>query len=360
MPAFTGTLKSNEIFAALYNMIISQEVFADNIAGTNSALVDKARVDGGLYGDTKLYYAVDVSKSAPWGNDAEAQNLLELHRPAAPKQQAITLDQFRQISLTVDEYLSKRAWGTPSAFSQFNSVILGTIRDTKRVYDSTYYNAFFGTDASTKATENITIDLTTATTGLTGLEKSRMEGTVIAREVADLIDSLTDVSRDYNDYGFLRSYDEGAIKIVWNKKWLNKLRKVDLPTIFHKDGLIDKFGGDSLPARFFGDVLATSGTVVEGTPVRSLIEKDCANGTHVFPGDLLPVGETYGAKEVYKENPNVLCKVIVKEPPYMSAFEVGTSFFNPKSLTTNHYLTWGYNTLEHFSNYPFITVKVKE
>ena len=48
MAAFLGSLRSNEIFSALYNMIISQEVFADNIAGTSSSLVDKARVDGGL------------------------------------------------------------------------------------------------------------------------------------------------------------------------------------------------------------------------------------------------------------------------------------------------------------------------
>ena len=54
MPAFTGKLNSNEIFAALYNMIISQQVFADNIAGTKSDLVDMARVDGSMYGDTKL------------------------------------------------------------------------------------------------------------------------------------------------------------------------------------------------------------------------------------------------------------------------------------------------------------------
>ena len=101
MQNFTGQLNSNEIFSALYNMIISQEVFADNIKGTNSALVDNARVDGSLYGDSRLYYASDVLESAPWGNDAEAENLLELHRPPAPECQVITLDQFRQISLTV-------------------------------------------------------------------------------------------------------------------------------------------------------------------------------------------------------------------------------------------------------------------
>ena len=123
MATFNGTLRSNEIFSALYNMIISQEVFADNIKGSD--LVDQARVDGGLYGDTKLYYSTDALASAEWGNDAEATNLLALHRPDAPKCQAIVLDKFRQIALTVDNYLSKRAWADEGAFSSFNSVMLG-------------------------------------------------------------------------------------------------------------------------------------------------------------------------------------------------------------------------------------------
>ena len=102
------TLNSNEIFGSIANMIISQEVFADNL-GKHQTLVDEARVDGGLYGDKKLYYATDVLKSHAWGNDAEAANLLSLDRPADPSVQDITLDKFRQIRLTVDNYLSKRA-----------------------------------------------------------------------------------------------------------------------------------------------------------------------------------------------------------------------------------------------------------
>lgn len=123
MPNFEGRLRPNDIFGALYNMIISQEVFADNIKGTD--LVDQARVDGGLYGDTKLFYSTDALKSAEWGNDAEAKNLLDLHRPKAPECQAIVLDKFRQICLTVDDYLSKRAWADEGAFSSFNSVMTG-------------------------------------------------------------------------------------------------------------------------------------------------------------------------------------------------------------------------------------------
>ncbi len=367
MSIFNGTLRSNEIFASLFNMIISQQVFADNIKGTGSTLVDMARVDGSLYGDTKLYYSTDVLKSAPWGNDAEATNLLALHRPEAPEVQAITLDTFRQISLTVDNYLSKRAWSTEGAFSEFNSVMLGWIRDTKKVYDSTLYNAYIGTAQSTKGKQMITVDIASATTGMTGEEKARVTASTIAEAMANLLVDLKDVSRDYNDYKNLRSYDEEDLIVVWNAKQLNKITKRDLPTIFHKEGLIDKMGEYSLPARYFGNVNSNDVTQSNGTTIRSLIEQDVEDNDgkvyHLFAGDIIPENVTIASvSEIYypsyTEDESILFKVMHKRSvPYMSAFEVGTSFFNPKSLTENHYLTFGHNTLEYLQNYPMITVK---
>lgn len=393
MATFTGQLRSNEIFASLYNMIISQEVFADNIKGTFSSLVDKGRVDGSLYGDTKLYYAVDVLKSAPWGNDAEATNLLALHRPPAPDVQAIHLDIFRQISLTVDNYLSKRAWGDEYAFSQFNSVMLGMIRETKRVYDSTIYNSYIGTAVSQATNAVVNADITTATKDLTGDSAARMEAQTIGETLANLFINLKDITRDYNDYGNLRSVNLEDLIVVWNSKWVNKIKKIDLPTMFHKDGLIEKFEEEILPNRYFGDLLdsklATASvydassnpkgmftksgnvyTIVDtgstAYKVKSLIETDYTVSnvtTHVFPGDTIPVGAalTITSSTVpfaYIEDADKICVVMHKRSvPYMSAFEVGTSFFNPKSLTENHYLTFGHNTLEYLKNYPFIVVK---
>lgn len=361
MATFSGQLRSNEIFSALYNMIISQEVFADNL-GEHQTLVDKARVDGGLYGDTKLYYSTDVLKSVPWGNDAEAANLLALHRPEAPECQAIHLDIFRQICLTVDNYLSKRAWATEGAFSSFNSVMLGWMKDTKRVYDGTLYNVFIGTTKASGAGQTVKVDLSGATS-LTGIEADRMEAMLIAQKLADLMVAMGDYSRDFNDYANLRSYAKDGIKVIWNSKFVNKIRKVDLPTIFHKDGLVDKFEEEILPERYFGDVNTEKLTQIAANTVRSTIEKDyTVSGkiTHVFPGDYIPAGATVEIGEGYKAPAkDVICKVLVKLPPYMSAFEVGTSFFNPKSLTENHYLTFGHNTIEYLKNYPFITVEVK-
>ncbi|MBO7691212.1 MAG: hypothetical protein J6T10_01080 [Methanobrevibacter sp.] len=367
MAAFTGQLGSNEIFASLYNMIISQQVFTDNIIDNdNLKLVDKARVDGSMYGDTKLYYATDVLKSAPWGADAEATNLLKLYRPDDPETQAIKLNIFRQISLTVDYYLTKRAWQDEGAFISFNSVMLGWIRDTKKVYDFTTYNAFIGTVVGSAAinSKTITIDADGNSTGEN-----------IAKGLADLLDDMEDVSRDYNDYGFLRSYSRESIQIVWNNEYVNSIRKIDLPSIFHNDNLVEKLTENKINHRFFGTINASSGTTLStNATVRSLVETDYEVASaaadpraklnpednkyyvHLFAGDLLPNSTDYLANTTYTVDTTIICKVFVKLPPFMSGFEVGTSFFNPKSLTENHYLTWGHNTLEYLKAFPVIKV----
>ena len=372
------TLNSNEIFGSIANMIISQEVFADNL-GKHQTLVDKARVDGSLYGDKKLYYATDVLESHAWGNDNEAANLLALDRPQDPKVQDITLDVFRQIRLTVDNYLSKRAWADEGAFSAFNSVMLGWMRETKRVYDGTLYNVFIGTTESAVGKQIVQVDLGTGSGhplyNLSGVEKEQMEAMLIAQALADLMVEMGDYSREFNDYQFLRSYGEESIKVIWNSKFVNKIRKIDLPTIFHKEGLVDKFEEDVLPARYFGRAIVAS-DIGEGKVIGADGAYDSTKGTlraakefvyndkHYFPGDALATSGTYvavvgglEASQVYLEEADIICKVLVKLPPYMSAFEVGTSFFNPRSLTENHYLTFGHNTLEKLDNYPFITVK---
>ncbi|MEE3416146.1 MAG: hypothetical protein VZR53_12360 [Prevotella sp.] len=399
-PAFT--LTASEIFQTLACMIISQEVFADNL-GKHQTLIDKARVEGTLYGDTKLYYATDVLKSHDWLNDAEAPYLLQLDRPQDPAVQAIKLDKFRQIRLTTDNYMTKRAFSDEGAFASFNGVMLGWMRETKRVYEGTLYNTYIGTteaDGKDQFGNQVqpvgyatrTVDITTATSGLTGIEKAQMTAMVVAQDLANLLVEMGDYSRDFNDYGYLRSYADESIKVIWNAKFVNQIKKVDLPTIFHKEGLVDKFEEEVLPARYFGTVITSANvanfsaaTPTTGKPIdsddntyvpganhangciRSLIEADVTVGAtayHVFPGDEIPAGATIAASsatfaygDVYIEQADIMYKVVVKLPVIMSAFEVGTTWFNARSLTENHYVTWAFNTLQYFKNYPFITVK---
>ena len=364
MPAFSGTLNPNEIYTSLRNMIISQEVYADNVAGTYGDLCDKSRVDGSLYGDQKLFYATDVLHSHAWLGDAEAANLLAIHRAPDPEVQAIELNVFRQIDLTVDDYLSKRAWMNEGSFQNFNSVMLGWLEDTKRVYDSTTFNVYVGTAKSSANINTITVTPTAGTdTSSADLEgKNRLEAEAIAEALANLFVDLKDVNRSFNDYDFIRSYKMDDIIVVWNSKHLNKIKYIDLPTIFHKENLVPKFEEEVLPAKYFGDVIAAAHTVAVGEDYRAVEETEIVvSGVtyKLFAGEQFPVGASLTAGMAYQPNDKIICKVMHRRSvPFMSAFRVGTSFFNGKSLTTNHYLTWGHNTLEYLPNYPFIEVKM--
>ena len=353
---FNGRLNSNEIFSAIYNMIISQQVFADNVKGTNSALVEAARVDGSMYGDTKLYYATDALASHAWGADAEAGNLLALDRPAAPEVQAITINTFRQIRVTLDNYMSKRAFSTEGAFQSFNDVMKGWIRDTKRIYDSTTYNAFIGTTAANENGQERTV---------TPVE-GQNDALTMAETLANILIELKDINR-VNDYGFVRSYDENDLVVIWNAKHYNTLKKIDMPQIFHTEGLLTEFKQVVLPERYFG-------TFIEEPLEYSMWEEGdvyaatefTLDGKHYFPGDKVAQpnsDETVIPEEArgYRQDSAIAFKIMHKDSvPYMSGFEVGTSFFNPRSLTETNYLTFGHNTLEYLKDKPFITVNFSE
>lgn len=324
-------------------MIISQQVFADRIKDKGS-LVDKAKIEGGLYGDTKLFYSADALETHAWGADAEATNLLSLDRPTSPECQAVVIDIFRQIRLTMDDYLSKRAWSTEGVFAEFNSVMEGMLSKTKRIYDTTTYNAFIGTDVVSGETVSVSV-----ASGASAEDEAKL----VAQKIADIKDDLVDLSRSYNEYGQATMFSEDDIKIVWNSAVVNRLNKVDLPAIFHTDGL--KPLGEKLNAKYFG-TKNTASKAGDGSTVRSLVEQTIGKN-HYFAGEAIKSGDTAPANTSYTQDSSILCKIYVKYPPYMSAFEVGTSFFNPRSLTNNRYLTFGHNTLEHLKGYPCITIK---
>ena len=361
MPAFSGSLNPNEIFSSIFNMIISQQVNASNIKEGFSSLVNRARVDGGLYGDTKLYYDTDVLKSHAWGGDSEAANLLSLDRPADPECQAISLNVFRQIRVTVDYYLSKRAWKDEGAFASFNAVTLGWLRETKKVYDQTTYNVFIGTHTSSvQADKEITLSgITAAATTADEESLARIRAQLIGKGIADLMVAMKDVSRDFNDYAHLKSYDESEVMIIFNSNYVNEITCLDLPTIFHKEGIVKKISQEMLPSRYFGNVLTASKTVGATDDVRACYEQEITVGGqsyHLFAGDKFPVGAVVASGDGYEVDATIIAKVVTELPPYMSAFEVGTSFFNPRSLTENHYLTFGHNELEHLYAKPFVRI----
>lgn len=349
--AYNGQLKTNLVFASLFNMIISLQVFDTGISDLGG-IYQSRKVDGTLYGDTKLYISTDALKSYPWdGTDTPGSyNLLTIKRPPAPVQEAITIDTFRQIPVTVDEYLTKQAFLDEGSFGSFNGVILAWLQTTKQVYEHTTYLANILVSAEAKAKSLGSIALYSDYTGKDAIVYKAQE---LYRQIEDYMKELNEPARTYNDHAFLRNYKLEDFDIIVPLGVLSSVKKFDVPFLYNPD---DKPIFKEIHWKYFGEINTSGGTVAASNDnIRALVEKDYTVSTvvtHCFPGDLLPDGATYLANETYTatytSRPDISTDITVlmihkQDYPIMSAFTVGTSFFNARRLDMNHYLTFGHN-----------------
>ena len=90
------TLNPNIIQSALYNMLIGMDILYGSI-NNNYDLIGENMEEAGLFGDTKIYIDSPNVEPYPWLQDSEdAINVLKLHRPGAPKTQALVINQYFQ------------------------------------------------------------------------------------------------------------------------------------------------------------------------------------------------------------------------------------------------------------------------
>lgn len=380
--AYNGHLNANHIQSALFNMIIAQDIIGGSIHA-NYNLVDKAKEQAGLYGDTVLKIDTPVLTPVDWSQDsADAVNLLALDRPGAPKTQAITIDVFKQVRLTKDDYMSKQAFGTENAFAAYQSVLDSRLSKSKETYLNKTYNVFVGTTAG-QVTTSIDVDADSQTLGQN-----------VAYGLTMLVDDMKDYNTKYTANGFERAFSDADIHIIWNNKYINAVRKLDTPILYNPGVVNEVFKGDVLPAKYFGTVITSSNvsdfsaaTPTTGKPIDSdtgayTPGSNNANGTiraakdlykpfgtagatvYIPAGAEIPANKTIGASstdflygEVYIEQADIICKVYTKLPPVLEAFSVGTSFFNAKNLSTNMYLSFGHNTLVPLDSEAIVTVK---
>lgn len=391
-PVTEVKLSQNTITQALFNMIISQQVFDSGVASTE--LADRFRVDGTLFGDTKLYHSFDIGSPEDWLNDEEAQDLLKLNRNKSGKTQSITMGVYKIIYITTDQYLSKQAFMREGTFAEYISFLTGSLRKIKRVYDRALINSKIGT--LTPSTSRCEIKIVTPK-GATIEETNRLEAQTIAAKLVVLKADLEDNNRDFNALNYLRSYPASELMAVWNVEQHAKITKLDLPTIFHND--INADGGFKeydLPAKWFGVPATTDLTLPTSKPASvtnrilksgwydvatattiSMEEKPTANTVYLWAGDEVPYkGQVYNdyargvtvtvtattlTKDYYYTVDNSIAFVLIHSSalPFMSGFETGTEFWNARSLTTTNYLIFGHNNLEFLEEYPRIRVRVE-
>ena len=391
-PVTEVKLSQNTITQALFNMIISQQVFDSGVASTE--LADRFRVDGTLFGDTKLYHSFDIGSPEDWLNDEEAQDLLKLNRNKSGKTQSITMGIYKIIYITTDQYLSKQAFMREGTFAEYISFLTGSLRKIKRVYDRALINSKIGT--LTPSTSRCEIKIVTPK-GATIEETNRLEAQTIAAKLVVLKADLEDNNRDFNALNYLRSYPASELMAVWNVEKHAKITKLDLPTIFHND--INAEGGFKeydLPAKWFGVPATADLTLPTSKPASvtnrilksgwydvvtastiSMEEKPTANTVYLWAGDEVPYkGQVYNdyargvtvtvtattlAKDYYYTVDDSIAFVLIHSSalPFMSGFETGTEFWNARSLTTTNYLIFGHNNLEFLEEYPRIRVRVE-
>ena len=367
-PAFTGSLNSNEIYNALYNVRILFQKLAPQTVKRDEivSLVEKSV---GLYGDQGILMGVDIQGSYPFGMDAEAANLLAINRNQTQKVEKFTIDKWRQTDVTNDAYISKRAFLDEGTFAAFNGYLVGTLSKAMDAFESGTVKTSIGTFTAVPASMNITVTLP----NIDGTEATeRMRAALIKKAILDLKAKMKDNSRDFNGYGFYASYDWEDFTAAWSSEYINEINALSLYNSFNPKYIDEGTDGRIWTPKWFGNVLTTAGTTTaSNTDIFSLVEVNSDESTNfpltatqiaggvyrIFPGDLLPDSFNYGANEAYQMDPKVICKVFAPEYIYyMTGYEQGEAFYNPRSATTNHYLRKGYSDVYISKFRPFITI----
>lgn len=330
------------------------------------SLLDKAV---GMYGDSGILQGMDIQGTYDFGMDAEAPKLLAINRNKTQKVERFVINKWRQTDVTNDAYISKRAFLDEGTFAMFNGYLVGTLSQAMDAFESGFVKSSVGTFTSANAATTINVKMP----AIDGTEATeRIRAAALRKAILDLEDDMKDNQRKYNNYGFYASYDWNDFTPVFNSKYVNEINAQALYSTFNPEYLRSANGSRKWTPKWFGTVLATAGTTdATNYNIYSLVEinsdestnfpltaEQLAAGTYrIFPGDILPGGFDYAANEAYVREDKVIAKIFAPEyVMYMTGYQQGESFYNPRSATTNHYLRKGFSDVQVSGFRPFITL----
>lgn len=404
--------KTNEVYLNLLNAIISEQIGPIRVA--EPVLANLLTVDGTLYGDSKIVHEQDIGTSYPWGGDIEAPKLLKVNRNDSVKSQVWTIDQFVQCNITLDIYLSKRAWGSQNLFGEFNAQLSASLDQIEAVFKNGYVNTFLGTEKSFGTADTpdgiteILIDMDEVIKTLAPLTTidymayNNLRRAAVA-EAIDLVKmNIADNSRDFNDVGFLRAFPRDTLTVLYNEKVKIHLERFGSPDAGLSNALPE---GHKMHPRYFGEPvaeatvgvgvmttathrskserwyftsLAATPTMYGGSAIlaadqtieeyaASLNASVAGSAKFIRSADLVGAGFWARSLEVYVsqlEDTTLYthaCSLFVPRAiPFMGAFKVRTRFDNARALNFNEYVTFGFNTLQRSQFLPFVVIKIKE
>lgn len=369
-PAFTGNLNSNEIYDALFNLRILFQKLAPNTVNRDEiiSLVDKAT---GMYGDTGVIQGMDIQGTYDFLKDLEASKLLQINRNKSQVIEAYTINKWRQTDVTNDAYISKRAFLDEGAFSLFNSYLVGTLSQAMDAFENGFVKTSLGTYTSPVEANTIIIDLP-AQDGTEATERRR--AALIKKAIMDLKIDMKDNQRKYNGYGFYASYNWSDFTPIFSSTYIHEINALALYSTFNPNYIGTEDNRIWTP-KWFGTPLGDTGTKktdAKNSTIYSLVEMNSdgtknlvldstqkTNGVYrIFPGDSFPGELTVDKKDAYEIDDKVIAKIFAPNYVYyMTGYQQGESFYNPRSATTNHYLRKGFSNVQVSKFRPFITIK---
>lgn len=364
---FTRTMNANSVYGELTNLVNFFRLFDFDVTG--NSIVDKCKVDGFMYGDTRLYRSFDVDGTYNF-SQIGASGLLAEAWMENMAEQSIVLNKQRQTTIMTAALMEKQAWDSDGAFSNFTTLLLDIINKNKRLFETGYVLTFL---ATMTPNSTVTVDMTdlAVPTSASELESyNRIFSQRAATVLADFYYEAKDNRRDLNGYGYIRSYDMSKAQLVWNYKFINKF-KYDTTNVFHKDDLLDEFmKGTVVTSNYISDVAkinAAAVTVSSANSYVSLIEFTTGadpdllpvpeGEQRIYPGNFVPVGTVMDEGTCYQVDNDCIGYIFFPEAlPFMTGYEVKTSFEDADKLRKKDYITWAYNTLEYLKEFPFVKI----
>ena len=346
-------LFTNAVYSALTDMCINLRV-DDHDLGNYAKYYNMFKVGVEPY---NKYFRIINTDNVPTYVFNGANTILSTTYPAI-SEATVTLDQFRQIELSVEHFRSKTAMGSATVFSEFVSNVEAWLSDTFALFMGSMANVYIGVTApgsgsAAKKSQTVTFSKSTGSGNANEESLLRIRAGEAAQAVQRIIDEMKDARTDYNSLGFRRS--TSAPIIIWNEKYARMLKSgLSGSTQFNQ---VDLQLNNVMPERFFG-VLATAAIAsADGSKDRAAVEQDITVSSvdyHLMPGDLIPTGGAIAASSglAYQcasaegsgvTANDVVCKILDPDAIiFLEGDKTATSFENPKGHTRNNWLTWGY------------------
>lgn len=387
------TLTSNEIFSSFANVIVAIQPITGRAEGVNN-LSEKYLKSTGLLGNrwvtrdanpswvTVGQFRKGYTGAYGGGKSGYSTDLLTKHFTPDPFEGTYTINQVRQIRLTLETLISGRAWMEEGSLADFNSMLHSFIGKAKKMYLDTLTKAFIGTQIAptildtagnsysavsfagqlvtvTAGVMSITLPVASDPTDLVEVEaQNRMAAQLIGKKFADLEAEISDYN-EYNPLGYTDSYSLSDFDIYWNPTYANTITYIDLPTIYHKDGIVAP--KNMLHSKYFmKDLNLTAHTTVAGeyTAAPGLYA-----GVYLRGGVALTIGTVITAADIAsgsktgKIDTKVICKLVHKDAVIgLANIDKMNEFYNAADQDNTFFSTFGYG-LHLQPNFPVFVIK---